>query len=213
MKDISQLFPTMKTILNLLIISAQCARADWQFRSRTDLAPPRLNITIPATRDVSQGYLFVAPFAGIEDTAYAQHGPRQAAPYIFRDNGDLVWSGYGYYSIWATNFLTVEWNGKPVLACFEGDHNPGYGHGHGHVTFLNQHYETIRELRAGHHKISDKHEFWTRDGKNALIQIYQPVPRVLTKYGAKPEQQWIVNAIFQGMSITLPMRVRPNIEC
>ena len=44
------------------------AVADWQFRSRSDLAPPRLNITIPATEDVELGYLFVAPFAGLHDT-------------------------------------------------------------------------------------------------------------------------------------------------
>ncbi len=185
--------------LVLAIALAREVIADWQFRSRPDLAPPRLNITIPPTKDVEKGYLFVAPFAGLQDTVNEQHGPRQAGPYIFRDDGDLIWSGYGYYSIWATNFLTVEWEGKPVLACFEGDHNPGYGHGHGHVTFLDQHYETIRELRAGRHKISDKHEFWTRDGKTAFIQIYQPVPRLLKKYGAKPEQQWIVNAIIQGI--------------
>lgn len=182
--------------LSLLL---RAVTADWQFRSRPDLAPPRLNITIPASSDVEKGFLFVAPFAGIPDTAFEQHGPRQAGPYIFRDNGDLVWSSYGsYYSIWATNFLTVQWEGKTVLASFEGDHNPSYGHGHGHVTFLDQHYETIRELRAGRHKISDKHEFWTRDGKTALIQIYQPVPRDLSHYGASPEQQWIVNAIIQG---------------
>ena len=188
----------MKIIITSLVLLCGHVYADWQYRSRPDLAPPRLNITIPASKNVEKGYLFVAPFAGLQDTAHEQHGPRQASPYILRDNGDLVWSGYGYYSIWATNFLTVEWEGKQVLACFEGDHNPGYGHGHGHVTFLDRNYETVRELRAGRHKISDKHEFWTRDGKTALIQIYQPVPRVLTKYGAKPKQQWIVNAIFQG---------------
>ena len=31
-------------------------------------------ITIPATSDVEKGYLFVAPFAGIEDTPFEQHG-------------------------------------------------------------------------------------------------------------------------------------------
>ena len=189
----------MKAFLSFVVaVFIAPVRSDWQFRSRPDLAPPRLNITIQATRDVEKGYLFVAPFAGLQDTASEQHGPRQAGPYIFRDNGDLVWSGYGYYSIWATNFLAIEWEESPVLACFEGDHNPAYGHGHGHVTFLNQHYETIRELRAGRHKISDKHEFWTRDGKTAFIQIYQPVPRDLSAYGANKDQQWIVNAIIQG---------------
>ncbi|KAL4780633.1 ASST-domain-containing protein [Aspergillus varians] len=175
--------------------------ADWQFKSRTDLAPPRLNITIPAAPDVEKGYLFVAPFAGYPDTAGEQHGPRQAAPYIFRDDGELVWSGYGYYSIWATNFQKARWRGKDVLFSFEGDHNAGYGHGHGHTTILDQHYETIRELRAGNHKLTDKHEFHVINEETALIQIYQPVPMDLTPWGASPEQQWIVDAIIQELDI------------
>jgi hypothetical protein len=74
----------------------------------------------------------------------------------------------------------------------------GYGHGHGHITFVDQHYETIRELRAGNHKLVDKHEFHIINEETGLIQIYQPVPRDLTSWGASPEQQWIVNAIIQG---------------
>lgn len=184
---------------NVFLARSVCA--DWQFRSRPDLAPPRLNITVPAGDGIGQGFLFVAPFAGLQDTAIEQHGPRQPGPYIFRDDGDLVWSGYGYYSIWATNFQKVRWNGHDVLACFEGDHNPNYGHGHGHITLLDQHYETIRELRAGRHKISDKHEFQLVNGQTSLIQIYQPVPMDLSGYGASSKQQWIVDAIFQGMLI------------
>jgi hypothetical protein len=115
--------------VSLLPVLCQLAYADWQFRSRPDLAPPRLNITIPATKDVESGYLFLAPFAGLSDTPWEQHGPRQAGAYILRDDGDLVWSGYGIYSIWTTNFQKARWNGKDVLFTFEGDHNPGYGHG------------------------------------------------------------------------------------
>lgn len=177
------------------------AAADWQFRSRTDLAPPRLNISIPATKDVGKGYLFVAPFAGFPDTPSEQHGPRQAGPYIFRDDGDLIWSGYGIYSIWATNFQAARWKGKDVLFSFEGDHNAGYGHGHGHITIMDQHYETIRELRAGNHKLVDKHEFHVINEETGLIQIYQPVPRDLSKWGGSPEQQWIVDAIIQELDI------------
>lgn len=195
----------MKATNALIVATAtwllERAAADWQFRSRPDLAPPRLNITIPATKDVEKGYLFLAPFAGYPDTPTEQHGPRQAAPYIFRDDGDLVWSGYGLYSIWATNFQAARWKGKDILFSFEGDHNAGYGHGHGHVTILDHHYETIRELRAGHHKLVDKHEFHIVNEETGLIEVYQPVPRDLTAYGAKPEQQWIVNAIFQELDI------------
>ncbi|KAF2016951.1 hypothetical protein BU24DRAFT_419992 [Aaosphaeria arxii CBS 175.79] len=180
----------------------QLAAADWQYKSRTDLAIPRLNITIPAADNVEQGFLFVAPFAGYPDTAFEQHGPRQAGPYIFRDNGDLIWSGYGIYSIWSTNFQAAKWKGRDVLFSFEGDHNAGYGHGHGHTTIMDQHYETVRELRAGNHKLTDKHEFHVVSDNTAVIQVYQPVPRDLTAYGASEEQQWIVNAIFQELDIT-----------
>jgi hypothetical protein len=109
--------------LSVAIASLSFVKGDWQFKSRPDLAPPRLNITIPAAPDADKGYLFVAPFAGLPDKQAEMHGPRQAAPYIFRDNGDLVWSGYGYYSIWATNFQKAKWNGHDVLFSFEGDHS------------------------------------------------------------------------------------------
>ena len=195
---------TMRTVASVLAgyLLLGPAAADWQFRSRTDLAPPRLNITIPATKDVEKGYLFVAPFAGYPDTPTEQHGPRQAGPYIFRDNGDLVWSGYGIYSIWSTNFQAARWKGKDVLFSFEGDHNAGYGHGHGHITIMDQHYETIRELRAGSHKLVDKHEFHVINEETGLIQIYQPVPRDLTAWGGSSEQQWIVDAIIQGKPLS-----------
>jgi hypothetical protein len=172
--------------------------ADWQYKSRPDLAPPRLNITIPATKEVEKGYLFVAPFSGYPEGTH--HGPAQAAPYIFTDTGDLVWSGFTYFSIWATNFQAARYKGKDILFCFEGSHNAAYGHGHGHTTFLDQNYETVRELRAGNHRLTDKHEFHIINEETALIQIYHPVPYNLTAYGGSEEQQWIVDARFQGIS-------------
>lgn len=84
---------------------------------------------------------------------------------------------------------------------FEGSHNAAYGHGHGHTTFLDQHYETIKELRAGNHRLTDKHEFHIINEKTALIQIYHPVPWNLAGYGGSPEQQWIVDARFQELDI------------
>jgi hypothetical protein len=138
----------------------------------------------------------VAPFSGYPEGTH--HGPAQAAPYIFTDAGDLVWSGYTYFSIWATNFQKARYKGRNVLFCFEGSHNAAYGHGHGHTTILDQNYETIRELRAGNHRLTDKHEFHIVNEETALIQIYHPVPYNLTAYGGSEEQQWIVDAKFQG---------------
>ncbi|KIW17244.1 hypothetical protein PV08_04435 [Exophiala spinifera] len=193
-----QLF-TSTFALGWLLSSLPLASANWRYKSRPDLAPPTLNITIPATSEVEKGYLFIAPFSGYPEGT--RHGPLQAAPYIFTDTGDLVWSGFTYFSIWATNFQAAKYKGKDVLFCFEGSHNAAYGHGHGHTTFLDQNYETIRELRAGNHRLTDKHEFHIINEETALIQIYHPVPYDLSPYGGSEEQQWIVDARFQELDI------------
>jgi Arylsulfotransferase (ASST) len=196
----------LTTLFFIVLGQRQSVTADWQFRSRPDLAPPQLNITIPAADTVDKGLIFIAPFEGYHENS--RHGPLQPGPYIFRDNGDLVWSGFSIFSIWAANFQAARWKGKDILFSFEGAHNPGYGHGHGHVTILDQHYETIRELRAGNSKIPDKHEFHIINEETAVLQVYQPVPRDLSEFGGSSEQQWIVNAIFQG-NFTVESRFVP----
>ncbi|ODV95720.1 hypothetical protein PACTADRAFT_76154 [Pachysolen tannophilus NRRL Y-2460] len=183
----------------MIYFSYKQTLADWQFRSRPDLSPPKLNITLAATEETAPGYLFVAPYSGYADVQF--HGPRQAAPYVFTDQGELVWSGFAFFSIWAANFQAAKYKGEDILFSFEGSHNPAYGHGHGHVTFLNKNLETVKEIRAGNHKILDKHEFHIKDEKTALIEIYHPVPRDLTKYGASSEQQWIVDARVQELDL------------
>jgi hypothetical protein len=157
-------------VLQLLQLAS--VQAD-TYRSRPDLSPPHLNITIPCQGRCEEGYLFVSPFTGYADPV--DHGPLQGAPYILTSSGDLVWSGFTYFSIWAGNFQAARWNGKDVLFSFEGAHNSLHGHGHGHHTFLDQEYQNIRELRAGNHMLSDKHEFIVINETTALFQIYHPL--------------------------------------
>ncbi|KAL2312162.1 Secreted protein [Schizosaccharomyces pombe] len=188
-------------LINALFFSslATFAKADWQFHSRPDLSPPKLNVTISSSKDLSPGYLFIAPYSGYFDNKIRY--PRQPGPYIFTDEGELVWSGFGYISIWAANFQAGKINGEDVLFSFEGSHNPNYGHGHGHVTVLNSNYETVKEIRAANHKVADKHEFHIIDEKTGLIEIYQPVPRDLKEFGANPEQRWIIDSIIQEIDL------------
>ncbi|RSL84254.1 hypothetical protein CEP52_016486 [Fusarium oligoseptatum] len=176
------------------------ALADGSYRSRPDLSPPHLNITIPCQGRCESGFLFVAPFTSFADPV--DHGPLQQGPYILTDTGELVWSGYTYFSTWSGNFQAARWKGKDVLFAFEGAHNSLHGHGHGHHTFLDQTYQNIRELRAGHHLLSDKHEFIVVNETTALFQIYHPKQINLTPYGAVDGQTWIVDAKFQEMDIS-----------
>lgn len=183
-----------------LLAIATFVNGDWQYRSRPDLAPPILNITIEATKDTDDGYLFIAPYSGFKETS-PSHGPRQGVPYIFTDKGELVWSGFGYFAGWPANFQKARIHGKDVIFSLEGNHNPDYGHGHGHWTFLDNHYDQIGILRAGNHKIADKHELIIKDEKTGIVQIHQPTPYDLTELGGEKNQQWIVDSIFQNIDL------------
>ncbi|GKZ31964.1 hypothetical protein AbraIFM66950_000963 [Aspergillus brasiliensis] len=190
----------MPWICLALILFSHSVFANTRYKSRPDLSPPLLNITVPATDGVERGYIFVAPFNAISEPEH--RAPQQPGAYILRDNGDLVWSGYTYFSIWTGNFQAARWNGQDVLAAFEGAHNGLHGHGHGHHVLLNQRYETVKELRAGNHLLSDKHEFEILNESTALIQIHHPEVRDLSNYTSDRRQHWIVNAIFQELDIS-----------
>jgi hypothetical protein len=189
----------ISSILTVLLHLLRHVRADGTYKSRPDLSPPHLNITINNSSALSPGYLFIAPFVGYPDPT--DHGPLQPAPYILRSDGDLVWSGFTYFANWAANLQVARWKGQDALFAFEGAHNSLHGHGHGHHTFLNERYENIRELRAGNHQLSDKHEFIVVNETTALIQIYHPLPIDLSPYGAVQGQEWIVDARFQELDI------------
>ncbi|CAK7219945.1 hypothetical protein SEUCBS140593_004066 [Sporothrix eucalyptigena] len=182
-----------------LLASATLALADVTYRSRPDLSPPHLNITIPCRDNCETGYLFVSPF-----TTYGEPDDRvsyQVAPYILTNTGDLVWSGFGYFAGWTGNLQAARYRGQDVLFSFEGLHNGNHGHGHGHHTLLSAHYDVIKTLRAGGNRVSDKHEFEIVDESTALLQVYQPAQRNLTAFGGDDSQTWIVDAIFQELDI------------
>ncbi len=185
--------------LGIAALASLCC-ADGTYRTRPDLSPVRLNITVPCGTNntaCERGYLFVAPF-----TTYGEPDDRvsfQAAPYILSGTGDdLVWSGFGYLAGWTGNLQAARYQGRDVLFSFEGLHNGMHGHGHGHHALLGQHYDTVRVLRAGGHRVSDKHEFAIVDEATALLQIYHPRQRDLTAFGGDAGQTWIVDARFQG---------------
>lgn len=186
-------------MLKALLLSLPFALAT-SYISRPDLSPPTLNITIPYAT-TSPSYLFVSPYNGHPDAL--SYKPTQPGNYILRQDGDLVFSGFSYWSPWNANFQVGRWKGQDVLFAFEGLHDGPHGHGLGHHTFLNNRYEVIRELRAGGHYLSDKHEFIiNEDERTALIQIWQPAQRDLTKYGGDKNHTWVVDAIFQGKPLS-----------
>jgi len=191
----------LKVFLLMLLLPTPAA-ANWKYKSRPDLSAPTLNITISAAQEISSGYIFIAPYSGISWAESAAHGPLQPAPYIFTSRGELVWSGIGYFSGWATNFQAAKWRGKDILFAFEGSKNTLHGHSHGHAKILDENYETVKEIRSGSHDLLDLHELHVLDEKTAVLESYHPLPYDLQSYGAKPASQWIVDARFQGQIIS-----------
>ncbi|KAK5653182.1 hypothetical protein OQA88_9080 [Cercophora sp. LCS_1] len=172
------------------------ALADWQFRSRPDLSPPKLNITIPATPGVAPGYIFVAPYPAFDGTPSTLE---QQAAYIFRNDGDLVWSSLGYFAGWVSNFQAVRYRGQPVLQAFQGTLDPFHGHGYGTPILLDSSYQLIAALQSRNNLIS-LHEFKLVNETTALVEVYQPVPYDLRRNGGQ-KNGWIVDGVFQELDI------------
>lgn len=191
---------SLSSLLSFLVISnlSSFVSADWKYKSRPDLAPPTLNITVSATSGISSGYIFVAPYSGVSWDSPVAHGPLQSGPYIFTSTGELVWSGFGYVTGFVANFQAARWKGEDVLFAFEASRNTRHGHGHGHAKILNKNYETIKEIRGAQSVLLDIHEFHILDETTTLVESYKPIPFNLQPYGTGPKAQWIVNAIFQG---------------
>lgn len=185
-------------IVAVLAVSIGLVHADGQFRSRPDLAPPKLNITIPATDEVSAGYIFVGPYPGFDGV---RAGPEQAAGYIFTNNGDMIWSSLGYLAGWVGNFQAVRYKGQPVLQAFQGYLDPFHGHGYGTPVLLDQSYRQVAELQSLTHKLVSIHEFKIVNEKTALVEIYQPTATDLTPYGGREDEQWIADGVFQEIDI------------
>ncbi|KAH6983257.1 ASST-domain-containing protein [Ilyonectria sp. MPI-CAGE-AT-0026] len=184
--------------VSVLATLTGCARAEWQFRSRPDLSPPRLNITIPATDDISPGFIFVTPYPSFKDPAVF---PEQPAAYILRDDGDLVWSSLGYLSGFVANFQATRYQGQPVLQAFQGTIDSRHGRGHGTLQILDNQYRPVAQVQSLTNKIPSLHELRIVNEKTALVEIYDPVPYDLTAYGGSERQNWIVDSILQEVDI------------
>ncbi|KAJ5909221.1 hypothetical protein N7495_001903 [Penicillium taxi] len=166
--------------------------ADSQYRSRSDLSPPKLNITIPAADANGTEYVFVTPYNG---------EIQQPGAYIYRKDGDLVWSSIGYYAGFVDNLHPTTYHGETVLQAYQGTIDHLHGEGWGQFVLLNHKYEHVVTATAANHRIPSIHEFNSINGETALIEIYIPTLANLSAYGGNSSQKWIGNGIFQEFNI------------
>lgn len=182
-----------QTILAALATTSSLS-SNGHYRSRPDLTPPQLNITVPHTNPNGPEYVFIAPYS----FGGALERP---GPYIYRKDGDLVWAGTGYYAGFVANFHVTTYQGKPVLQAFQGSIDGDHGEGFGQHVLLDQSYQHVVTSTAANHRVSSIHEFNVIDGETALIEVFYTTPANLSAYGGNSSQQWLGNGIFQGFWI------------
>ncbi|KAJ8105869.1 hypothetical protein OPT61_g9920 [Boeremia exigua] len=161
------------------------------FRSRPDLHAPIISFDILRPELLAPGYIFLAPYRNTDP-----------GPYIYDNNGRLVWSSAGTLGgSTAHNPHVCEYQGADHICFFQGHQHHGWARGHGII--MNKNYRVVRTVEAvGAATQMDMHEFrLINGGKRALVTIYQPRPYDLGAFGLGPGLGWIHDSVFQEIDV------------
>jgi hypothetical protein len=139
------------------------------FRSRPDLAVPRVTIDVAAP-DRSPGLVFLAPSAG----------PGQHGALVVDDAGEPVWFAPGGKRT-RMNFRIQEYEDRPVLTWWEGEVTSG--HGEGEYVLADERYRELARVRAGNGLGGDLHEFVLTPRATAFLTAYRPLGADLRAVG------------------------------
>jgi hypothetical protein len=132
------------------------------FRSRPDLQPPSVELTLPAAQ-TAPGDIFLTP----------QQGPLQSGPMILRPDGALVWFKPLPRGQVASDLRVQGYRGKPVLTWWQGV--VGAGVGMGEDVIEDSAYRQIGVVHAANGLSADLHEFVLTGKNDALLTAYYPV--------------------------------------
>lgn len=134
------------------------------FRSRPDLRPPVVDVTVHS-KVARPGYLFMSPFHS-----------GQAGPMILDDKGNVVW----FHPVnvgptaasKATNLQVQTLYGKPVLTWWQDPLIPGgNGRRSPEDVIFNSSYRQVATVRAGNGLFADVHELRLTPEGTALIAV------------------------------------------
>jgi hypothetical protein len=132
------------------------------FRTRTDLRPPDLKVTINKPT-ASSDSIFLA----------VKGGPGQDGPVIRDSQGRLIWFRRVRPPLSPYDFRVQSYRGEPVLTWWQGRVLGGKGQGYG--VMLDSKYRLIKHVTAGNGYRMDQHEFELTPRGTAYINIYHPV--------------------------------------
>ncbi|CAG7947215.1 unnamed protein product [Penicillium nalgiovense] len=143
---------------------------------------------------LAPGYWFVAPYGKISpDQPTLKYQQYQVGPYIYDDNGVLIWAGAPLYDNHNVFDFKPVYNidNDPYLSFIVGWEYDDSKKGHGAI--VNSHYEVEKEVQA----LSDVHDFNMHEfnimdgGKTALACTYRSQPINLADFGRPTEESWV----------------------
>ncbi|KAE8153910.1 MFS general substrate transporter [Aspergillus avenaceus] len=181
----------------LLLVSLFCclptvfAEVDSLFRSRPDLYPPVFTVEHSIPDKVTPGYIFLGPYEA-----------SNSGPYIYDNEGHLVWSGWGNSGPGNAHGMHVcKYKGEDHLCFFQGIQQNGYCRGHGVI--MDNRYRIVKTvLPGGGMAASDMHEFMPiNDGKTALMTVYQQRQFDMSLWNVKTGMGWLMESIFQEVDV------------
>jgi EmrB/QacA subfamily drug resistance transporter len=160
-------------------IGAYTTKNTYSYVTEPGLHPPVISTDIKtASSKLAPGYILTTNFYNLS------HPPMtgQGGPLILDNNLQPVWfKPIGVQSV-AGNLSLQVYNGKPVLAWWQGVVTNTGATEQGEYVIVNQHYQTVATLKATDGWVLTLHEIVIR-GHDAWVTANKNIPMDLSRYG------------------------------
>ncbi len=160
-------------------LGAYTTAGAYRFASVPRLNPPRLRTTgTTNTAKLAPGYILLANFYDLN------HPPLvgQSGPLILDSSLAPVWFKPVPTNVVASNLSLQTYEGKPVLAWWQGVVTNTGATDSGEYVIVNQHYQTIARLHGADGWIPTLHSL-TIQGDDAWVTANKDIPWNLSRYG------------------------------
>ncbi len=172
-------------------IGAYTTKQTYHFVSAPTLHPPLIEANQqPAAARLAPGYILTANFYDV--TVHPMVG--QSGPLMLSNQLQPVWFQPVPENVVASNLSRQTYEGKPVLAWWQGVVTDTGATTSGEDLIVNQHYQTVARLRGTGGWILTLHAIVIR-GSDAFVTANKNVPRDLSRYGGAYNGALIDSAI------------------
>jgi EmrB/QacA subfamily drug resistance transporter len=151
----------------------------YSYVATPSLHPPKIRLIkrAPASQ-LAPGYIFTASFLNLNEPPIVG----QSGPLILDRNLQPVWFQPVPEKVVAANLSLQRFEGRPVLAWWQGFVTNTGSTERGEYVIVNQHYQTVARLKATNGWVLTLHEI-VIDGDKAWVTANKNLARDLSKYG------------------------------